>query len=76
MLRILNLEAGYGALRVLKGLSLQQVDAIFSKNRTGGAKDDIRTWGDLGLEGEWKDKPISLYGRNAASGGTFSPLAA
>jgi len=52
----------------LKELSLQQVDAIFSKNRNGGLKDDIRTWGDLGLEGEWKDKPISLYGRNAASG--------
>ena len=52
----------------LKELSLQQVDAIFSKNRNGGATADIRTWGDLGLEGEWKDKPISLYGRNASSG--------
>jgi phosphate transport system substrate-binding protein len=52
----------------IKGLSLQEVDAIFSKNRNGGAKDEIRTWGDLGLEGDWKDKPISLYGRNAASG--------
>jgi phosphate transport system substrate-binding protein len=52
----------------LKSLSLQQVDAIFSKNRTGGARADIRTWGDLGLEGEWKDRPISLYGRNATSG--------
>jgi phosphate transport system substrate-binding protein len=52
----------------LKSLTLQQVDAIFSKNRTGGGKADIRTWGDLGLEGEWKDKPISLYGRNASSG--------
>ncbi|MFM7033798.1 MAG: PstS family phosphate ABC transporter substrate-binding protein [Planctomycetia bacterium] len=49
-------------------LSIQQVDAIFSKNRNGGAKADIRTWGDLGLGGEWKDKPISLYGRNASSG--------
>jgi len=49
-------------------LSLQEVDAIFSKNRNGGLKDDIRTWGDLGLDGEWKDKPISLYGRNATSG--------
>ena len=37
----------------LAGLSLQQIDAIFSKNRTGGAKAEIRTWGDLGLEGEW-----------------------
>lgn len=52
----------------LQSLSLQQVDAIFSKNRTGGAKADIRTWGDLGLRGEWKDRPISLYGRNATSG--------
>jgi phosphate transport system substrate-binding protein len=52
----------------LESLSLQQVDAIFSKNRTGGGVDDIRTWGDLGLEGEWKNKPISLYGRNATSG--------
>jgi len=52
----------------LESLSLQQVDAIFSKNRTGGARGDIRTWGDLGLSGEWKDRPISLYGRNATSG--------
>jgi len=52
----------------LKGLTLQEVDAIFSKNRAGGANNEIRTWGDLGLEGEWKDKPISLYGRNATSG--------
>jgi phosphate transport system substrate-binding protein len=52
----------------IKSLSLQQVDAIFSKNRKGGHPDDIRTWGDLGLEGEWRDKPISLYGRNATSG--------
>ncbi|MFM7075556.1 MAG: PstS family phosphate ABC transporter substrate-binding protein [Planctomycetaceae bacterium] len=52
----------------IKSLSLEQVDAIFSRNRTGGAKTDIRTWGDLGLEGEWKNRPISLYGRNATSG--------
>ena len=52
----------------IAGLSLQQVDAIFSKNRNGGAKESITTWGELGLEGEWQDKPISLYGRNSASG--------
>ena len=52
----------------MRSLSLEQIDAIFSKNRNGGAKADIRTWGDLGLEGEWKNKPISLYGRNATSG--------
>ena len=52
----------------IRGLSLQQVDAIFSKSRKGGHERDIRTWGDLGLEGEWADEPISLYGRNSASG--------
>jgi phosphate transport system substrate-binding protein len=52
----------------LKGLTMQQVDAIFSKTRKGGYKQDIKTWGDLGLGGEWKDKPIALYGRNSASG--------
>lgn len=52
----------------IKGLTLQQVDAIFSKTRKGGHDRDIRTWGDLGLGGEWADKPISLYGRNSASG--------
>lgn len=52
----------------IKGLTLQQVDAIFSKNRKGGYPKDILTWGDLGLTGEWASKPISLYGRNAASG--------
>ena len=50
------------------GLTLQQVDAVFSKTRKGGYPKDIVTWGDLGLTGEWADKPISLYGRNSASG--------
>ena len=52
----------------LKGLSFQQIDAIFSKTRKGGAAKEIRTWGELGLTGDWADKPISLYGRDAASG--------
>lgn len=52
----------------VKGLTLQQVDAIFSSTRRGGFESDIRTWGDAGLEGEWANMPISLYGRNAASG--------
>jgi len=51
-----------------KGLTMQQIDAIFSKNRSGGHPDDIKTWGDLGLTGEWANRPISLYGRNSASG--------
>ncbi len=52
----------------IKGLSLSQVDAIFSKTRKGGAAADLTTWGQVGLEGDWKDRPISLYGRNSASG--------
>jgi phosphate transport system substrate-binding protein len=52
----------------LASLSLEQVDAIFSKTRKGGWEKDLTTWGDLGLTGEWADKPISLYGRNSASG--------
>jgi phosphate transport system substrate-binding protein len=52
----------------IKSLSLQDVDAIFSKTRKGGAKKEIATWGDLGLTGEWANKPIALYGRNSASG--------
>jgi phosphate transport system substrate-binding protein len=52
----------------LKCMSLAQVDAVFSKSRRRGAKDDITTWGQLGLTGEWASRPISLYGRNSASG--------
>lgn len=52
----------------IKSMSLQDVDAIFSKTRKSGAKKDIVTWGDLGLTGEWANKPIQLYGRNSASG--------
>ncbi len=51
----------------IKCLTLKQLDGIFSKTRKGGGK-NIKTWGDLGLTGEWMDKPISIYGRNSASG--------
>lgn len=50
------------------GLTLQQIDAIFSSSRKGGAAKDVKTWGQLGLTGEWANLPISLYGRNSASG--------
>ncbi|MBI3820639.1 MAG: phosphate ABC transporter substrate-binding protein [Planctomycetes bacterium] len=49
-------------------LTLTQVDAIFSKTRKGGAPEDINSWGQLGLKGDWAEKPISIYGRNSASG--------
>jgi phosphate transport system substrate-binding protein len=52
----------------IQSLSLQDVDAAFSKTRKSGAAKDVVTWGDLGLTGEWAKKPIQLYGRNSASG--------
>ena len=51
-----------------QGLSLQQVDAIFSATRKGGHSSDISTWGEAGVQGTWANSPISLYGRNSASG--------
>jgi phosphate transport system substrate-binding protein len=51
-----------------QGLSLPQVDAIFSKTRKGGHATDIATWGEAGLDGAWANQPISIYGRNSASG--------
>ena len=51
----------------IQGLTLEQLDGIFSSTRKRGGA-DITTWGDLGLTGAWKTKPISLYGRNSASG--------
>jgi phosphate transport system substrate-binding protein len=52
----------------LQSLSLAQVDAIFSKTRKRGAAEDIVTWGQLGLKGELASRPLSIYGRNSASG--------
>ncbi|MFN7943166.1 MAG: phosphate ABC transporter substrate-binding protein [Thermoanaerobaculia bacterium] len=51
----------------LDKLTPAQLDGIFSKTRRRGGK-NLKTWGDLGLAGEWASKPISLYGRNSASG--------
>jgi phosphate transport system substrate-binding protein len=52
----------------LERLRLDQVDAVFSRTRRCGEKKPARTWGDLGLEGEWADREIQRFGRNAKSG--------
>lgn len=52
----------------IKGLTIPQVDAIFSSTRKCGLGKDISTWGDLGLTGAWKNRKIQLYGRNSVSG--------
>jgi len=58
-------------------LTMAQLEAIFGAERTGAwegtswhpersrtAAQNIRTWGQLGLTGEWADKPIHVYGVN------------
>ena len=52
----------------IEGMTLQQVDAIFSVTRLCGAKADARTWGDLGVGGDLASKPVQLFGRNSVSG--------
>lgn len=52
----------------IKGLTIGQVDAIFSSTRRCGAKENIDRWGDLGMTGAWANRPIQLYGRNSVSG--------
>jgi phosphate transport system substrate-binding protein len=50
----------------LSKLTVAQLDAIFGHEHRRGLE-NIRTWGELGLTGEWKDKPIHLYGYDIES---------
>ena len=52
----------------IKGLTISQVDAIFSSTRSCGYKTDITTWGEAGVKGTLEDKSIQIYGRNSVSG--------
>ncbi len=65
----------------LAKLTMKQLDGIFGAERTGGyqgttwhpeagrpASENIRTWGQLGLTGKWKDAPIHVYGLNLEYG--------
>jgi phosphate transport system substrate-binding protein len=58
-------------------LTIDQLDGIFGAERSGGWQGNewvpaaargpdknIRSWGQLGLTGEWADKPIHVYGYN------------
>ena len=69
-----QLRTSYDALAVwvnkdnpLEKATLAQIDGVFSKTRRRAGK-NAATWGDLGLTGDWAARPISLYGRNSASG--------
>lgn len=51
----------------VKGLTMEQVDAIFSSTYKCGGEKSIETWGDAGVSA-WGSKSIQLYGRNSVSG--------
>src|SRR4029453_17227935 len=58
-----QIRTSYDALAVfvnkdnpVEKLTLAQVDAIFSKTRKRGAKQDVKTWGQLGLTGDWANR--------------------
>jgi phosphate transport system substrate-binding protein len=51
----------------IASISMEQLDAIFSKNRLSGAKAAAVTWGDLGVRGEMAKLPIQAYTRELGS---------
>ena len=52
----------------VKGMTIADVDAIFSSTRKCGGKQDVSKWGDLGMKGAWAGRSIQIYGRNSVSG--------
>jgi len=52
----------------LRGLSLDQIDAIFSETHRRGMTTEITEWGQLGLSEGWRNAPLHLYGRDRQSG--------
>jgi phosphate transport system substrate-binding protein len=50
------------------GMTLPQVDAIFSSNQRCGYPNNVQTWGELGLSGPWQQRGMQLFGRNSVSG--------
>lgn len=61
----------------LPGLTLEQVDAIFSATRFCGGAQTLSRWQQLGAQGELANAPLRLYGRNSVSGtyGLFKMMA-
>ena len=52
----------------IKGLTMLQLDTVFSSTQECGGTVNVSTWGDLGLTGDWASKDIQLFGRNSVSG--------
>ncbi len=52
----------------LNEITFQQLDAIYSSTHNRGIREPITTWGQLGLKGDWADKPIHLWGVEIPNG--------
>lgn len=52
----------------IKGLSIAEVDAVFSVTRKCGHAKSLQVWGDLGLQDTWQTRDLQLFGRNSVSG--------
>jgi phosphate transport system substrate-binding protein len=52
----------------IEGLTMEQLDAIFGKDRKRGLREAITTWGQAGMKDEWAQQPIHLYGQDRNSG--------
>jgi len=52
----------------IEGLALEQLDAIFGRDRKRGAQEEITTWGQLGLRDDWAQQPVHRYGQDQHSG--------
>src|SRR5690606_30002035 len=52
----------------IQGMTIAQVDAVFSATRICGFGKDITRWGELGLTGNWENRDFTIYSRNAVSG--------
>ncbi|UTF61518.1 PstS family phosphate ABC transporter substrate-binding protein [Gilvimarinus sp. DA14] len=61
----------------IEGLTMAEVDAIFSATRRCGYGEDITRWGQVGLTGAWANRDFTIYSRNAVSGtyGFFKDVA-
>ena len=61
----------------IEGMTIAEVDAVFSNTRLCGATEQVQRWGDLGLTGSWGNRDLQLYGRNSVSGtyGYFKEIA-
>lgn len=52
----------------IEGMTLAEVDAVFSATRRCGHSQDLTRWGQLGMTGDWANRDFALYSRNAVSG--------